>query len=511
MTKPSTTSNALLACLLGITLFLFTACDKAMDEPSATNSTNLDLQFVALTKDLMLQTYNANNLSTPIKSVKVTGLISAETVFGLDFRPATGQLYVLGNTGTLYTVNLTTGVATLVGNGPFTPALSGMITAFDFNPTVDRIRIVTTTGQNLRVNPETGVVQNVDGIINGAAGAQISSAAYTNNLAGATTTVLYDIDVNTKKLYRQDPPNNGTLVEVGNLTIPTSSGESGFDIGPDGTALATVSNGGASSLFQIDLATGAATNLGAFSSAIIGIAIPTNQVAYAVDESNNLMIFNPSQTAIATRAITGLQAGETLYGIDFRPATGQLYALGSTSRLYTVNLSSGAAAQVGSTQLSPMLMGTSFGFDFNPTVDRIRVVSNMGQNLRLDPNTGLVAATDGMLNPGTPSVSAAAYTNNFAGATTTALYDIDFATDSLYLQNPPNNGTLVRVGTLGINVEAGNGFDIGGASGTAYAILTAGGTTRLYMINLTTGAAMMVPTAPGFSTPVRGFALGLGF
>lgn len=511
MTKPLTTSNALLACLLGAALFLFTACDKAVEDPGSTSSTNLDLQFVALTKDLVLQTYNANNLSNPIKAVKVSGLISAETIVGIDFRPATGQLYALGNTSTLYTINLATGQATLVGNGPFTPALSGIITGFDFNPTVDRIRIVTSTGQNLRVNPETGTVQNADGPINGVAGAQISSVAYTNNVAGATATVLYDIDVNTRKLYRQDPPNNGTLVEVGNLNILSASGESGFDIGPDGTAIATIGNGSTYSLYQINLTTGASTALGIFSSTIIGIAIPTNPVAYAVDESNNLMIFNPSQTAVATRPITGLQTGETLFGIDFRPANGQLYALGSTSRVYTINLSSGAAAQVGSTQLSPMLMGTSFGFDFNPTVDRIRVVSNAGQNLRLDPNTGLVAATDGMLNPGTPAVSAAAYTNNFAGATTTTLYDIDFTTDSLYMQNPPNNGTLVRAGTLGINVEAGNGFDIGGASGTAYAILTAGGTTRLYGINLTTGAAMMVPTAPSFSAPVRGFALGLGF
>ena len=69
-------------------------------------------------------------------------------------------------------------------------------------------------------------------------------------------------------------------------------------------------------------------------------------------------------------------------------------------------------------------MGTSFGFDFNPAVDRIRIVSNTGQNLRFNPNDGVVNV-DGNLNPGTPSISAAAYTNNFAGTATTSLFAID--------------------------------------------------------------------------------------
>lgn len=504
MTILSTKWSTLFASLLCAVLFLFTACDKAVEEPGAVQ---LDQQFVALTKDLVLQTYNANDLTRPIRSVQVSGLISAETIFGIDFRPATGQLYALGNTSTLYTINTTTGRATLVGNGPFTPAVSGMITGFDFNPTVDRIRIVTSTGQNLRVNPETGAVQNTDGNIS-VAGAQLSGSAYTNNSILATTTVLYDIDVVAKKLYMQNPPNNGTLVEVGNLTIPTSSGDAGFDISPSGVALAAIGNGGNSSLYQIDLTNGASTSLGNFSDRIIGLAIPTEAVAYSVDEANNLIGFFLNKTDKTSRGIGGLQTGENVVGIDFRPANGQLYALGSTSRLYTINLATGAATQVGSAQLNPMLSGTSFGFDFNPTVDRIRVVSNTGQNLRLEPTMGLVAAIDSSLRPGTPAVSAAAYTNNFAGATTTALYDIDFSTDRLYLQNPPNNGTLVDVGPLGFNVEAGNGFDIGGTSGTAYALLTVSGTTRLYTINLTTGAATFMSE---FTTPVRGLAIGLGF
>jgi hypothetical protein len=248
-----------------------------------------------------------------------------------------------------------------------------------------------------------------------------------------------------------------------------------------------------------------------------GIAIPTRAVAYAVSTSNDLLIFNPhNPSSVMSKPITGIQMGETILGIDFRPVNGQLYAIGSTSSIYTINASSGVAAVIGalstlpagSTTAVPLsLSGTSFGFDFNPLVDRIRIVSNTGQNLRVNPNTA-VALVDSMLNPGKPVVTAAAYENNFAGTTNTELYVIDVDTDKLYEQNPPNAGTLVELGSLGVNVEAANGYDIGGASNTGYALLTASSRTRLYTINPATGAA----TAKGaFAYSVNGFTVGLGF
>ncbi len=396
----------------------------------------------------------------------------------------------------------------MVGDAPFTPALNGTFAGFDFNPTVDRIRIVTSTGQNLRLNPETGTVAATDGNINGAAGASVSGVAYTNSKAGAAATTLYDIDITTQKLYKQTPPNNGTLVEVGSLGV-MPNGEAGFDISPDGTvALASMNVAGKSSLFQVDTLTGMAVKLGDFASAVNGIAIPTNPVAYANDEMNNLLIFDPTTTgAPVSKMIAGLMVGENILGIDFRPLNGQLFALGSAGNLYTLNAASGAATITGAGSFG-ILNGTHFGFDFNPTVDRMRVVSNKGQNLRLNPLTGAIAATDLNLNPGTPNVSGAAYANNFAGATTTTLFDIDCANDKLYKQMPPNDGVLVEVGALGINVESNNGFDIGSTSGIAYALFTVGGNTSIYTINLTTGAATKMMDFPN---KVKGFTIGLGF
>jgi hypothetical protein len=144
---------------------------------------------------------------------------------------------------------------------------------------------------------------------------------------------------------------------------------------------------------------------------------------YALTDANEIVQYNTGRPLyeMGSVNISGLPAGEKIIAIDFRPATGQLYGLGKNSRIYAINPMNGRANAIGSSSFSPAISGEVAGFDFNPTVDRIRLVTNTGQNLRLHPETGMVVATDGMLNPGVPFVSAVAYTNNFAGATTTVL------------------------------------------------------------------------------------------
>ncbi|MBC7919468.1 MAG: DUF4394 domain-containing protein [Ferruginibacter sp.] len=510
-TSPLKKSRFWAVALLASTTLTFNACEEIGFDPFKDKKEPVkpDVTFLALTDNNQLLKINAKNADKSLATVAVTGLASGEKLLGIDFRPATGQLYGVGSTSRLYVINAETGAARALGAAAFTPALAGTTVGLDFNPTVDRLRLVTDQGQNLRLNPETGGVMATDGSINGTGTFAVSAVAYTNNVAGAATTVLYDIDPSTDKLYRQDPPNNGTLVEVGALGVDVS-GAAGFDIAPgEMTALAALTVGGKSQLYQIDLMSGKATKLGGLGYySIIGLAIPTQAVAYAVDHANNLLIFNPEKPMPIAKAITGLQSEEAVLGLDFRPVNGQLYALGSSSRIYTINASSGAAAVVGMAPLATSLSGTDFGFDFNPVVDRIRVVSNTGQNLRLVPETAAIAGVDGALNPGMPAVTAAAYTNNFAGTTATVLYDIDTDSDKLFRQDPPNSGTLVEVGGLGLDAAAANGFDISGTKGTAYALLTSGGMTSLYTVDLMSGKATKVAD---FSTPVRALTVGLGF
>jgi hypothetical protein len=215
--------------------------------------------------------------------------------------------------------------------------------------------------------------------------------------------------------------------------------------------------------------------------------------------SGNRLITVDHTTPAITRdivVITGLPEGEALLGLDYRPTTGGLYALGSTSRLYLINTETGAATAIGSAGAFT-LTGTRFGFDFNPTVDRIRVTSDADQNIRLHPDTGALFATDATLQYGdmdmnfeqNPNVVGSAYTNSFTGSGSTILYDIDSGRDVLAIQNPPNAGTLNTVGSLGVDASDNVGFDISGITGTAFASLTVGATTNLYTINLLSGAA----------------------
>ena len=524
-------STSLTAAIVVAGGMLFSSCSKQMENQNELAAPaflqagkNLpapkNTVFYALTNNNELVKYASGNPLSELSDVNITGLLSpTEKLLAIDFRPATGQLYGVTNMSRLYVINQLTGVASAVSATPFSPAINGTQVGFDFNPTVDRIRLVTNNDQNIRLNPETGTVAGVDLAIN-PVGATVTAAAYTNSFAGASTTVLYDIDVERNLLVKQTPPNNGTLVTVGSLGVQ-AVGEAGFDIAPDNSvAIAALygrgleegqteeSNGNKYRFYYINLETGEAQNAGKTDRVIVGLAIPTNPVAYAVDQSNNLLIFNPTAPGIITKPLTGLAMGEMIVGIDMRPATAQLYALGRSSRIYTVNMANGAATALGTASFTPALSGTSFGFDFNPTVDRIRVVSNTGQNLRLNPITGTVASSDPNLNPGTPSIDGAAYTNSFPGATTTTLYDIDYSTDKLHIQAPANAGTLDAGKPLGVDVSAGNGFDIGGRTNNAYGIFTVGGNNGLYAINLATGAASL---AMPFPTSVRGFAIGLGF
>jgi len=209
----------------------------------------------------------------------------------------------------------------------------------------------------------------------------------------------------------------------------------------------------------------------------------TGALLYGVTPTNRLIAFTASApgTLLGSVPITNLNPGDRIVGIDVRPASNWLYGLGISGQLYFINQSNGVAIRIG-VPITPAPSGTDFGFDFNPVVDRIRVVSDSGQNLRLHPDTGAVAVVDAPLayapgdpNAGrTPGVQAAAYTNpDNDAATGTTLYDLDAALDVAVIQNPPNDGRLNTVGPIGFDAVSA-GFDIGGGN-SFYASLQAAG------------------------------------
>jgi hypothetical protein len=192
-----------------------------------------------------------------------------------------------------------------------------------------------------------------------------------------------------------------------NLNI---SGNGGFDIdAKTGTALGLYTVKGKPTLFSVDLSTGAARPLAEYAAnlAYSAIAIPAQPVVYVASAYslravffNDILIYDPTTSPgyRTTRRVTGLVGSDNLTDIDFRPATGQLYALAGR-RLYTIDLGTFAATPVATLSI-PLESPVNVGIDFNPVVDRLRIVSNTGQNLRVNPVDG-VAIEDGRLNPST--------------------------------------------------------------------------------------------------------------
>jgi hypothetical protein len=234
-----------------------------------------------------------------------------------------------------------------------------------------------------------------------------------------------------------------------------------------------------------------------------GLAAPAlAEITYGVTANQTLVTFDSADPSalLSGMAIWGMQANERIAGIDFRPATGQLFALGSFNNLYTVDPNTGGVTTVGAGTFAPGLNGSSFGFDFNPTIDRIRVVSDANQNVVLNPNDGVssqvtpVFYAAGDPNEGAdPNVLASAYDNNVLGAVTSQLYGIDTGLDILVRQ-ANSAGTLTTVGSLGVDLGDIASFDISGVTGFAYASVedTALSRSTFWRIDLGSGAATLI-------------------
>jgi hypothetical protein len=239
---------------------------------------------------------------------------------------------------------------------------------------------------------------------------------------------------------------------------------------------------------------------------------------YGLDSANTLVVFRATRPDLISRttAVTGLPASERLVGIDFRPADGRLYGLGKTSRLYLIDTTSGAATAIGAAAFTPALVGTAFGVDFNPVVDRLRLMSDSTQNLAIDPVADTVAGFDGAIAyasgdahaGASPVIAAAAYTNSVAGAGTTTLYAIDAALSVLVTVPTPSSGQLTTIGFLGVSTTSAVGFDIDGSTGLAYVTLSplTGGASRFYGLNLATGGVSLTGTV-GHAVPLIGIAV----
>ena len=249
-----------------------------------------------------------------------------------------------------------------------------------------------------------------------------------------------------------------------------------------------------------------------------GAVAPTAQaaIAYTLASGGNALVRFDTATPGAVTTI-GLISGATtnLDGLDFRPANGLLYGYSDqTDSVFTVDTSTGVATLV--TAISAPTNTSVLGIDFNPAADRLRIVTDTDQNLRVNVAggativDGALAYAAGDVNAGAnPNIIDAAYTNSDTNpATGTTLFYLDYVLNTLVSTSNPNAGTLNTIGALGVDFSNVVGFDILTDFGvnSAFATLRIGSLNGLYNINLATGAATLIG-AVGDSSSLWGLAI----
>jgi Domain of unknown function (DUF4394) len=209
--------------------------------------------------------------------------------------------------------------------------------------------------------------------------------------------------------------------------------------------------------------------------------------------------------------VKNLDGDQSLVGVDYRVQDGKLYGVGNNGGIYTLSTGDASASKVG--KLTVALSGNSFGVDFNPAANRLRVVSDTGQNLRhnIDDATATTPPLAGMtmmdgpltVPPATTpvmGVSGAAYTNNDLDPNTvTTLFDLDTAADQIVVQSPANGGQLAPTGKLLVDAGPVAGFDIysrtafgSTQANLGFATVSVLGRSSFYQVSLLTGRATRI-------------------
>ena len=521
-----------------------------------------------------------------VSKVKITGLAKKEQLVGIDFRPTTGQLYGLGSASHLYTIDPTTGRATDANpqGQAFDPPLAGSAFGVGFSPVSDLLRVISDADMNFRLYAPTGIVIDYDEATPGTqtdvavsytdtdphAGANpdIQGVAYAR-LSGDGNSTAYGIDADTRSLVRigsvdedADRRNSGKLTTLGALGVD-AAGPVGFDIDTNGSADVAYASFGPSApaglspaaaakaakfpstLYTVNLTTGAATAVGAIKASKLPVTaiavVPTGHTILAADAKNRLVRVDSNLPNVATSQVTvsGLAAKEKLVAVCQRPTDGAVFAFTSGNRLYTVDPTTGAAAAVGSGPTEvPLRKGAKVAMDYDPGTGQIRVVDSVGENLRLDPATGQVVDADPQM-AGTqidtplvyastdqsatakPNVTGLAVVPGASGntggapATGSTVYGLDAGRDALVTVGSPGGttspivGQVFTVGKLGVDAADPATFDVrtettaGTTASVAFAAFKAkGGKLSLFRVDLATGAVSTVGLLPKDISPI---------
>ncbi|MES3040335.1 MAG: DUF4394 domain-containing protein [Pseudomonadota bacterium] len=421
----------------------------------------------------------------PVAQATTAGTVGAldpsEEILDIDYRNSEGQLYALTRTilGSTVTARIVT-IAPASGALARVSTLTGVTLSasdtysIDFNPAVDRLRIISSSGRNIKVNVLTGAA-SMDSDINPVI-AQ-TGVAYTDTFtAGSTagrTTLLFGLDSATDKIYTINP-SSGALSAGVTLGIDTTK-ISGFDIDPSaqrgGVAILTVAGQAQVYTINTQAVSNAATLKGKLFNLIAGetfkglsLITSANPTVLALDAANGLYSFNAQTPAqLSAKTAVTLPNNATLLGIDFSIKDGVLYGLGNDGLVYDLTTSKSPTAAKNNTVIA--LGALNRTIEITPIDGRLRIVrsaENTSDLIKLSDGT----STPGTVTPATSNIAAAAYSENYAGITATRLFAIDLTTNRFLFQDESSTTTadmtLTTGVSLGISPIAPVGFDISG-------------------------------------------------
>ena len=213
-------------------------------------------------------------------TVNAVGSATAAGVVDIDFRGSNNKLYALASNGSTSSINTSNGLLTPLFSASHT--ITGGVSGFDFNPAADRMRIIGGGVNNFRMVPDGIAGMTAGTVVNGAStadgqfatpiGVTLLDVAYTNPFNGIAGTSLFSIGSD-GILYSHPAvgaPQFNTLAAVGALGVSIGS-DIGFDI--DGTGTGWLVSG--TSLYSVNLTTGAATSAGTLGTSLTSIsAVP---------------------------------------------------------------------------------------------------------------------------------------------------------------------------------------------------------------------------------------------
>ncbi|MHA7854821.1 DUF4394 domain-containing protein [Marinobacter shengliensis] len=475
------------------------------------------------------------SLSDPSTVVAVGSLDVAGSVVGLDFRPASGELYALTDMGQLVLVDPMTAETTLVTAS--IGELAGARYDIDFNPAANALRLISDARQNFRMG-SPALVENaqqqalVDGTFGYLQG--VVATAYTNVNPGQEGTQMFVISADSRTFFQQNP-NVGLLTRIGALFPNAESVDvKGYNVftteGGMNEHYAVFEVDGSVGLYSINPETAATTLIkplpapeavGNYMDLVVSDVTdePALREFIVFEQSADdefvlrIVELNPADSmpgmALAeydeTLPVTGLVEGDVIVGFDLRTTSPEgaedgLYAVAQSGRIYLLEESDplivppeAQATEIAT--LATALSGTRFDIDFNPRADLLRIIGDAGQNLRVNLDEGRVLAdearaagfafADGTVRLGdtmVPVPVAVAYRAaplQLEGATPSLdfQYVIDARNSGLARVAVPNDGALVAVGD---GLLEGLALPMDGAiqqtmdiaqSGTAYAAL----------------------------------------